>query len=987
MACSDAELDQFAMDARTGKQMGDQRPANPTRLEEWLQRVKRQNDIWALVYGREWRAVREHAAGLLETWHQQAPHKWPLQVVTEVWEELHWRFIEELKSELRKIKAMAGRETMTLQDLKFYALMPDENGVPPLQLPRTFDLEYPDGWFMTEVRPRIERRQERLLWKLTWEGTGKPRGSGQQAGGGPVHAGSVEKAGTKGLFGPKLTSEETNRAKERAPTDRDGKLLCWGFITHAGCTVSSCQRSHEHLRGAFEALDPAVRMQLLRRGGLKRMKQESQESATEKIKELRSQVAQDKATKVKDGQDRRRAGQDDHKVEEQTKEDATGRAGGVTWQVPLEMEKVDYTTHEQEFANMIKGPSAEVFKHVPVRSHPHPGREGETAPHEAKKLLQEAQRLADGPVLGALKEASDDLYAWAATRVANQPSVSLQQLLGEMTQYGLGDLAEEASKILELHTDEKAGSVRRCRVGDTHWDGDGPGRAQVELDGEVWALYDFKEEVMMTEELAGLLGVVQPETEKRQCVTKVLAAGCLLVEKGAVPSLEEVEQKAQQMRLEQARLAADAEGIMGHPEPRVTVVEHELRMYARDILRAHHDKDYRAAAVFPLEEMDRLRLGTMRLDYKGDVILEYIPGGNWKEGQPTIWALIWRGHMTLLVPPSAKAVQNFEKNQEAVTTPSLGFHYFWHQRHDQPRTVPGVTVCRHCKPLKKAGAGEVDTLVRKESCLSALAMFVAGGQGGQFKVSPSTTSVGPSGMKLQEFFAGHAVITNGWLKAGEHAGEPVELFADPHHRRGRREHHDLSKPAVQQAYLDALEADEFNVEWIACPCTTFCDWNLQNRGTRTFDNPMGQPNEKEAMGNTLSLFGAQLFERALQRGHFPVAESSGLSGRYPKQWHLPAWQKLLFAARMSTSSRSTCAPTASAPRMLETTPSSTGIALAWRFHGTRGFAWLCFVCVRDFRPSIITFLCRVPALAPMLLGAPRQASTPRHLFKQWWRPF
>ena len=121
----------------------------------------------------------------METWHQQAPHKWPLQVVTEVWEELHWRFIEELKNELRKIKAMAGRETMTLQDLKFYALMPDENGVPPLQLPRTFDLEYPDGWFMTEVRPRIERRQERLLWKLTWEGTGKPRGSGQQAGGGP----------------------------------------------------------------------------------------------------------------------------------------------------------------------------------------------------------------------------------------------------------------------------------------------------------------------------------------------------------------------------------------------------------------------------------------------------------------------------------------------------------------------------------------------------------------------------------------------------------------------------------------------------------------------------------------------------------------------------------------------------------------------------------------------------------------------------------
>ena len=47
------------------------------------------------------------------------------------------------------------------------------------------------------------------------------------------------------------------------------------------------------------------------------------------------------------------------------------------------------------------------------------------------------------------------------------------------------------------------------------------------------------------------------------------------------------------------------------------------------------------------------------------------------------------------------------------------------------------------------------------------------------------------------------------------------------------------------------------------------------------------------MGNTLSNFGASLFERALRRGHFPIAESSGLSGRYPKQWHLPAWQRIL----------------------------------------------------------------------------------------------
>ena len=32
---------------------------------------------------------------LLE-WHQAEPHKWPLTVLMDVWEKLHWRFFEEL---------------------------------------------------------------------------------------------------------------------------------------------------------------------------------------------------------------------------------------------------------------------------------------------------------------------------------------------------------------------------------------------------------------------------------------------------------------------------------------------------------------------------------------------------------------------------------------------------------------------------------------------------------------------------------------------------------------------------------------------------------------------------------------------------------------------------------------------------------------------------------------------------------------------------
>ena len=181
--------------------------------------------------------------------------------------------------------------------------------------------------------------------------------------------------------------------------------------------------------------------------------------------------------------------------------------------------------------------------------------------------MRKAQALATGPVLGKLQEASDDLYAWASTRVANDPAISFEALLEEMVQYGLGELAAEAASLLEAHGQGlKAGHQARCQLGDTRWEDEGPGRALVHIDGEPWALWDFGEMVYMTEELAGLLGVIEPEKEKRQCVTKVLAAGLHFAQQGRVPTMEEVERGTQEFRLEQARLAVEAEGVMGHPE-------------------------------------------------------------------------------------------------------------------------------------------------------------------------------------------------------------------------------------------------------------------------------------------------------------------------------------------------------------------------------------------------------------------------------------
>eukprot|EP00435_Cladocopium_sp_Y103_P043965 s974_g12.t1 len=114
LSFADAELDQFASEHKGNKGPPDQRPPPPVRFDEWVARVRRQTDVWCLVYGEEWRTVRASALDLLSQWHLAYPHRWPLAIVMDLWEELAWRLMEDFKDILRSLKKEIGRETLTL---------------------------------------------------------------------------------------------------------------------------------------------------------------------------------------------------------------------------------------------------------------------------------------------------------------------------------------------------------------------------------------------------------------------------------------------------------------------------------------------------------------------------------------------------------------------------------------------------------------------------------------------------------------------------------------------------------------------------------------------------------------------------------------------------------------------------------------------------------------------------------------------------------
>ena len=315
-----------------------------------------------------------------------------------------------------------------------------------------------------------------------------------------------------------------------------------------------------------------------------------------------------------------------------------------------------------------------------------------------------------------------------------------------------------------------------------------------------------------------------------------------------------------------------------------------------------HEKDFRGLAVFPVEELQEARLIVMRADYKGGLVVEVVQGQQWEPNGWDVVALIWKGHMTLLQPPDGFDMQAFLDREEHAATPSLGFTFFWHTRHDQPRSAPGRVACRLCRPSRRSG--ELCDAYIRHSYLSQVAT-TAGGANGLAVIRVLRPAQGKGKLVLQELFAGYAGISKEWSANGR-ALEPVELYTDPHHRQGRQPQHDLSDPQVQKRHLEAIsDVDGPNVSWVACPCTSYCDWQLQNGGSRSFDNPEGTGEgplaASEVLGNTLSRFGAEYFETMLNKGGFPVAESSAPSGQSngTSQSGSAYWREMMSHGRIS----------------------------------------------------------------------------------------
>eukprot|EP00974_Lingulodinium_polyedra_P006922 656870-Lingulodinium_polyedra.AAC.1 len=154
-----ADFDEFVVGPPESKP--EKPPRVPTTFTDWVKRARRQNQCFGSVYGLEHKVIRDEALGRFEQMHEQEPEVFRAEHLYAWWEELCWRYVEEVSQLYTRLLYESGRETMRLEEVQQRALTPTAAGTAWLRLPNCFALDDPDGWFCKVILPRLERKHKR----------------------------------------------------------------------------------------------------------------------------------------------------------------------------------------------------------------------------------------------------------------------------------------------------------------------------------------------------------------------------------------------------------------------------------------------------------------------------------------------------------------------------------------------------------------------------------------------------------------------------------------------------------------------------------------------------------------------------------------------------------------------------------------------------------------------------------------------------------
>ena len=917
--CVTARSEQLDTWVPSSDHKAEPRSKTPGVFNTWLRYAENSIRVFGSCYGTEHMQERNECLQAIKEAHEEDEHAFPASYCIELFEELTAVWCEEVRESRRKLCALLGTENPRLEDLKLLALAPGPSGAANFQFPRVWDLSDPEGYYQKVVIPRQERQMSRLLHKQLHDHNLKQKktaGPAEDA----TDAGDENKTGkaprlnlkntehpsaSKAAYpaGKRLPQQEASRSVEHAP--RDAKMnrpICWDAATHMGCAKGAkCPHAHEPLPGLAK-LDYTVAMQVIRRGGLKGGPKIDPKEVDGRVAQLRQQAKQEhdekkqppKAKAKPKPKGKAKAGKD---------EDKEARAGESQWEVPEDY-AVPLTRMEEDLNEAVQGPDP-TWLEVPDRQaeqEPEPS-QGEQSEEELQRK-QRWEKLEASGSLEPLRESSDYLHSHVVARMLDAEDrgekLPLATCLEEAAELGHPALAEEACQILTtMNHVPKAGHQADAEFTPPKWT-EGMGVGELLLHGQLeeWGPISYRDyQDKLPVEMTGVPMNDGAEVEERQCLPLHVGIGIALAADSAA-SPEIVLGKAAEVRAHLWQEAAQAHAHLGDAPPWISDTEHFLRQNVHDCLFPHHEKDYRALQTLAGSLLDGHTLVVLRISNFGRLEADVLHGKGADPGQ-LVFVTIHRGHMRLLQPNYPEEL--FQGLQQNAKVARVLQAEPWQEALDRgaqedalvPSKLPNCARCQqqHSKPYR-VGETQPKPPASFDTCLQEAPQDLSSPE--KPLKQRLAFAFGPRG---QEVFAGWG----GWTKGLEYQGipcnQPIEYFEDPLRQIGYKPDHDTRDPQVRQKLLGLASAppgpDVPNVWQLGVVCTSFCDHQITNGGTRTWDQPQGDGTKpSEVQGNEDAEFAAHLCTTLHENGRVFGLESSAPTGRYPKLWDLPCMVKL-----------------------------------------------------------------------------------------------
>eukprot|EP00971_Amphidinium_carterae_P323314 6425509-Amphidinium_carterae.1 len=112
------------------------RPRDPPTYLSWQRQARNQVKTFCCIFGMEHQEERMAALDWSCNRYEGDEHKFPLDFIRGVLEELHWHWGESLREEIRRCKKVAGKDRLRREELEMLALTPTASGRAFFQFPK-----------------------------------------------------------------------------------------------------------------------------------------------------------------------------------------------------------------------------------------------------------------------------------------------------------------------------------------------------------------------------------------------------------------------------------------------------------------------------------------------------------------------------------------------------------------------------------------------------------------------------------------------------------------------------------------------------------------------------------------------------------------------------------------------------------------------------------------------------------------------------------